>query len=74
MELFIGCFLEIFIFFGIMFTRERNSKLNYVKNIGAIFIICQLCTLFTFPVYGNIFGLPSMIMTSMILGTMVRFK
>jgi hypothetical protein len=72
--LYLGIIFEPLIFLAILFTREKNSKIDYIKNVGFIFIIAQICTLFTFPIYGNIFGIFPMILTATVLGTLMRSK
>lgn len=74
MVIFYECVSLFLIFTCILFTREKESKVDYIKNVGFIFIISQICTLFTLPFYGNVFGITSMALTSIVLATLMRYR
>lgn len=76
MEAFVGStvLVTLILAFILMFTREKNNKLDYLKRVGAIFFIGMGAAMLAFPLYGPIFGSTAIFLNSVILGTLLEFK
>ena len=73
MEFFgIGILGSILMFVGLLFSREKDNKANYAKQVGFILGVSHLCTLVSLPLYGNLFGFVPMLVTSVVLGTLLK--
>lgn len=70
---FVGL-ISVVVFLVLLFTRERNNKMKYFTNTCLIFVVCQLCTAMSMPLYGNLFGLTSIALSSVVLATLMDFK
>lgn len=76
MAIFLGHSLLIILIlaFALMFTREKNTKLDYLKRVGVVFSIGICSAMLAIPIYGPIMGFSAIFLNAVVLGTLLQFK
>lgn len=64
----------ILIFLIFLFGKEKDNKKEYIKKILILNAIMHICTFVCIPFYGNLFGVSSILASSLILASYIEFK